>query len=197
VTLPRELAGVRVRAAQQDAYIQYASPRQINALLPRTIRPGVIKVEVSTPKGEREAFVSLAAVAPGFFQYRLNGKTYAVALFANSFVYVAETDALTGVASRPAKAGDLLQLYATGLGDTNPVPPDGIPLREPYPANVTRFRATIGGRTAAVLFVGMTYNGVFQVNLEVPNGLTGGEQPLVLFADNIASQPNLLLSIAN
>ena len=84
------------------------------------------------------------------------------------------------VAATPATAGDVLVIYAVGLGAVTPViaVEDGAPattlIRTVAPVTVT-----IGGVTAtSVPFAGLTpgYVGLYQLNVVMPNGVAPGSQ---------------------
>jgi len=172
----------------------------VNFLLPMNQRVGTSNLELFTPSGtSMSAAIEIDAVAPGLFTYSLNGLLYPAAVYATadgSVVYVAPTGALAGYNSRAAAAGDLVELYATGCGQTTPVAPDGVVLTQVYPAaNPSAFNVTIAGKSAAVQFAGLVGPGLFQINIQIPAGLPGGDQPLVLSVNNIASQPNVKIAI--
>ena len=195
-TLPQELNGVQVRVGDQFVYIEYVSPTQINFLLPSSAVTGLANVEVTTPVGGITTSLQIDDVAPGLFAYQLSGTLYPAALFAGTSEYVAAAGALPGYASRPAKAGDTLELFGTGMGPTDPAAPDGVVLTTDYPAaNLGAFAAAIGGLTAAVLYAGLVEAGLYQVNIQVPAGLIGGNQPLTLSVSGEPVQPNLMLTI--
>jgi uncharacterized protein (TIGR03437 family) len=125
-------------------------------------------------------------VSPAFFAYTLQGKLYPLAFFANENVQVAADGALAGAASRPATAGDYITLYATGLGQTTPAYPVGQVISGAYPiGDLSQVQVLLGTRPAKVLFAGMTFAGVFQINVQVPDGIAAGEAPVVL---NIGTQ---------
>jgi len=128
----------------------------------------------------------------------LKGVIYASSVFAglSSVVYAAAMGALPGYASRPAAAGDIIELYATGCGPTNPAAPDGVALTKIYPtANLAAFEVTIAGKTAPVLSADLVGPGLWQMNVQIPPGLAGGDQPLVLSVNKVASQPNVMLTV--
>ncbi len=196
-TLPTELNGVQVRVGSEYAYIAYAGPTQINFLLPANVPVGLQNVEVTTPAGGLQASMQVNAVAPGLFAYQLNGKNYPSALIAGSPVYVAPTGALSGSTSRPATAGDFVELYGTGMGPTNPAAPDGQVFSQAYPtANLAGFSVTIGGVPVTVTFAGLVGPGLFQIDIQIPSGINTGDQPLVLKVNGIAAQSNLVLTMA-
>jgi len=198
--LPQNIGGVSVNVDGQPVYVEYINPTQVNFLLPMNARVGTTNLELIAPSGIGIAAttIEIDAVAPGLFTYSLNGNLYPAAVFAtgSGVVYVAPAGALPGYNSRPAVAGDLVELYATGCGQTNPPAPDGVVLTKVYNAtDLAAFQVTIGGKAAGVLFAGLVSPGLFQINIQVPAGLTGGDQPLVLLVNNVASQPNVNITI--
>ena len=109
---------------------------------------------------------------------------------------VAAVGALSGSTSRPAKAGDFVELYGTGMGPTNPAPPDGVVFTQAYPAtSLAAFKVTIGGQPATVTFAGLVGPGLYQLDIQIPDGVPGGNQPLTLIVNNLPVQPNLYLTI--
>jgi uncharacterized protein (TIGR03437 family) len=45
---------------------------------------------------------------------------------------------------------------------------------------LSQVQVLFGTRPAKVLFAGMTFAGVFQINVQVPDGIVAGEVPVVL-----------------
>jgi uncharacterized protein (TIGR03437 family) len=94
--------------------------------------------------------------------------------------------------SNPASAGQLLSLFATGLGAVTPTIATGqlTPLTALYnttnPASIT-----VGSANASVGFAGLApgFVGLYQINFTVPAGLGVGDQALVLGIGNITSLP--------
>jgi len=92
---------------------------------------------------------------------------------------------------QPAKAGDVLVLYATGLGLATPNgDPNGKPLTtgNTTPADgsvlyetVVTPTITVGGLPVKVLFSGITpgFTGEYQIDFQVPDGITGDDIPVV------------------
>jgi uncharacterized protein (TIGR03437 family) len=196
--LPTSVGGISVNVNGKSTYVEYISATQVNFLLPASTTVGTANVELVTPTGVMSTTLEIDAVAPGPFCYTLHGVLYPMAVFAtgSGVVYVALNGALPGYNCRPAAAGDVIELYATGCGPTNPVAPDGVVLTTVYPAaNLAAFQVTIAGKAASVLFAGLVGAGLWQINVQIPAGLPGGDQPLVLSVNNVASQPNVMLTV--
>ena len=154
---------------REAAFIYYVAPGPINVLAPPDCTTGLVDIDVVTNHGTATATVSMGAVSPAFFAYTLQGKLYPVAFFANENVQVAADGTLAGAVSRSATAGDYITLYGTGLGQTTPAYPVGQVISAAYPiTDLSQVQVLFGTRPAKVLFAGMTFAGVFQINVQVP-----------------------------
>jgi uncharacterized protein (TIGR03437 family) len=72
--------------------------------------------------------------------------------------------------------------------------PVGQVLSDAYPiSDLSRVKATIGGKAAPVWYAGLTFAGVFQVNVQVPAGIPDGELPVALTVDGKSSPPGTVL----
>jgi uncharacterized protein (TIGR03437 family) len=179
--LPTSLGGVQVLVNGQNAFISYVQPTQVNVLTPPDSTVGPVEVDVINNHGTVVATGTMAGASPALFTYALQSRFYADALFAADYAYVAAVGALPGVTSRPAQAGDYILLFATGLGQTNPPYPAGQVLTAAYPVpDLSKVSVLIGGQPALVHFAGMTYAGLFQINIQAPSGVPAGDQPIVL-----------------
>jgi len=87
--------------------------------------------------------------------------------------------------SKPAKSGEVLTLYATGLGPTRPaLEPGKVFAAEPLQVTNSPIELSVGGLAAEVLYAG-GYPGstdAFQVNFRMPNGVAPGTANLQLTA---------------
>jgi uncharacterized protein (TIGR03437 family) len=188
-SLPTTLGGVSVRIGGKDSYIYYASPTQLNVLTPPDLAAGPAVLEVNTASGAASANVTMSPIAPGWFTYTVGTNNWVAALFANTATLIAPAGTFGSTPTRAAKAGDILQLYANGLGATTPPAPAGLVLTTVYPiADLTRIHVTIGGKPAPVLFAGLVGAGLFQLNVQVPNGIGTGELPIEMFVDGQPTQ---------
>ena len=193
--LPTSLGGVQVLIDRNNAFIYYVSPTQVNAIAPPDTASGSVEVDVITTHGTVPAFANLVPISPELFTYSLRSAVYASALFNSDGAYVASVGSIPGAVSRPAQAGDYIVLYATGLGATSPPYPVGQVLTTAYPVqSLSKVSVLIAGKPAKVLFAGMTYPGLFQINLQVPDGIPAGDQPVVLGVAGQTSVPRVYVT---
>jgi adhesin/invasin len=79
--------------------------------------------------------------------------------------------------SNPAKAGETLQLYLTGLGSVTPSVADGAAASTTTLSMVDEQVAVyVGGLTSKIAFAGLApgFAGLYQINFVVPGGITTG-----------------------
>lgn len=94
--------------------------------------------------------------------------------------------------AHPAKAGETMLIYCTGLGSVTNPPQSGAPgsgqLTVATPA------VTIGGAKATVSFSGLApgFVGLYQINAMVPSGLAAGNQPVAITMVSASSNSVLL-----
>jgi uncharacterized protein (TIGR03437 family) len=188
--LPTSLGGLAMKIGDQDAPLFYANNGQVNAQVPVELADKTAASVVLTMNGKVSPPepLLLSPVQPGIFTYDDGGVPHAAVLD--------ERNALVGKAN-PAVRGTVIQVYATGLGPTDPVVKTG----EPGPSNPaavlvagTQLTATLGGVPAEIQFKGLApgYVGLYQVNLKVPSGLPSGDLPLVLTANGLPSKEAML-----
>jgi uncharacterized protein (TIGR03437 family) len=191
-TLPRTLDGVGVNVNGRAAYVSFISPTQINALAPGDVARGNISVEV-VRSGLRSdpAPAVLSSVSPAFFIYK-NDK-YIVATHADNKILGPTT--LYPGASTPAKPGEVVVLWGTGFGATEPPVPEG--LRVSTPLNLpTRPVVRVASLTAEVQFAGLTGPGLYQLNVKLPDGLPDGDHPVVVEYGGVTSPSGVLITVA-
>jgi len=104
---------------------------------------------------------------------------------------VAPTEAFAG--SHPAKPGDYVAIYLTGLGPTDPPIPAGKMLPAPAPTT-NPVSVTVSGKPARVTFAGLVTPGLYQVNIVVPD-VPDGDNLVSLQIGTVTSQNSGLLAI--
>ncbi len=203
--LPTALQGVSVSINGEAAYIDYISPVQIDILVPPDIPAGPVQIQI-TNNGLASTTVTgtIAAVAPAFFDFgpvNAAGNQYIAATHANGSAG-GPPNYVTGVASTPFTEGEIVILYGTGFGPTNPPVPKGQLITTAAPMATTP-AVTIGGLAAQVQFAGVTEAGLYQFNVVVPTGLTPGttaniDVPVVIdLGGGAKTQSNAVISVVN
>jgi uncharacterized protein (TIGR03437 family) len=124
--LPQTLSGTVVQAANRLLPLFFVSPGQINAELPADLTLGPQTLTVSA-QGQPDVHASFTVVrdAPGLFQQAVNGQSFAVAV---------HEDGSAVTLGSPAGHGELLTVYGTGFGPTDPMRPTGfaVPQTPPF-----------------------------------------------------------------
>lgn len=172
--LPTSLDGVSVTINGKDAYVYYISPTQINVLAPADTLGGTAQVVVRNGAGASPPVtVALQPVLPGFFQL---AESYVCATTADGR-YIGPTNLVAGLTTFPARPGDVLTLWGSGFGPTNPeLDPGELVATAASLANPVEIR--IGNANATVQYAGMTASGLNQFNVVVPE-LPNGDYPVV------------------
>ena len=123
--LPTEMAGVRVKVNAKAMPLLFVSDSQINFQCP--LLPVGSPLEITVAKANDVTLPSvnstMLAAAPDLFT--LNNTKQGVILIASSNELAMPTTPETP--SRPALAGELLTIYASGLGETQNIVPLGTP----------------------------------------------------------------------
>jgi uncharacterized protein (TIGR03437 family) len=187
--LPTTLATSSVLVAGLQAGLTAATDSQINLQIPYETAVNTSQ-QVLVTRGNSysapQAF-TVAAAAPGVFTQNQSGSGQGLI-----FVGDASGRQTLADASTPAKTGDVLVIYCTGLGQTNPPVPSGAIAPPILLRSVETVTATIGGVPGDVSYSGLTagFVGLYQVNVTVKPGVTPGNQvPVVITAAGQSSKP--------
>ena len=179
--LPTNLLGSMVFINGIAAPLLYVSPSQINAQVPYEIPPNTsatISVNVNNAASSNST-VAVGEVAP--------------AIFPGAIV---NTNGTVVADNNPAQPGEIVAIFATGLGATTPQVSTGLAGNgQPTAQTVT---ATIGGVNAPVTFAGAApgFAGLDQVNVTVPN-VASGDQPVVISIGGAQSSANVTIAVAS
>ena len=116
--LAKTLAGVTIHIGARTLPLYFASPGQINFQIPADLPLGSHSLTVSS-EGMPDVTAEFSVVrnAPGLFPVVLDGQTYAMAI---------HEDGTPVSAASPARQGELITVYATGLGPTDRVRPEAL-----------------------------------------------------------------------
>jgi len=192
--LPNTLAGTTVYNSAPNAYpLFFVSPGQINMQVPNNLVGTSTTLNVTVVQGTRSVTIpaNLVQYAPGIFTINGQGTGQGSVVVANTATLVAPAG--TTADSRPAKPGEFLSIYCTGLGVTSPTVGLGAA------ASLTTVSTTaatpvvtIGGVSAKVIFSGLApgFVGLNQVNVQVPEGVAPGDAvPLTFSIGGVAANP--------
>jgi len=90
-------------------------------------------------------------------------------------------------------------LWGTGEGETDRAGTDGLPATGPSPKPVQKVSATVGGLPASVKYLGAApyfVAGVFQANIEIPDGVTPGTAvPVVVKVGDVESPAVVTIAV--
>ncbi len=178
--LPKSLPGpngtsihVTVGSTSVDALMIYTSPTQIAAILPSQTPVGTGQITVSYA-GATSAPAPIQVVASSFGIFTLNQGGSGPAAVQN---YTSATSFSVNTLTTPAKPGQTLILYGTGLG--------AVTFDESLPAQAgnvggTDFQLNVAGIPAQASYHGRSSccSGLDQINFKVPNGVDGCYVPV-------------------
>ncbi len=174
--LPTTLNGAQLFLGGLPMPLLYAGAGQVNALVPEGIVPNAT-YPLTVVRGTTQSVpvpITVTELQPGAYTVDTSGSGAGIV-----------TNALTGALitqSNPAHAGDFLVIYATGLGqltgpngETEPTDGAAAPTTTIYHTNAS-VSVNIGGTTIPASFAGLTPSlaGLYQVNIQVPQGITTG-----------------------
>jgi uncharacterized protein (TIGR03437 family) len=166
------LAGTTVLINGIAAPLVYASATAVAAIVPSSVSGETAPVTVTYQGGASVSFpIPVAPSAPGIFTGDSSGAGPAVAL---------NQDGSANTTANPANAGDVISLFATGLG--------------PFGSSPT---VTIGGVITPAISVETQSAGVARVRVRIPAGINVGSGVVVSLQAGDVSSPEVTLSVRN
>jgi uncharacterized protein (TIGR03437 family) len=192
--LPTSLDDVKVMVADTPAYIYYVSPTQINALAPGDTATGTVPVRVINANGSSNAaYVVKSPLAPTLFTYSQQGGRYAISQDGLDYTLLGPAGLLgPTVATRPSTAGQVIVLYATGLGSPAGYR-EGQIIEKALPLAVAP-QVVIGGAAAKVQYAALIGAGIYQLNVVVPQ-TQAGDAAIVISLNGSQSPSGVFLRI--
>ncbi len=169
--MPTTLDGVGVWINSIPCALFLISPTQINFLVPYEFTAGTVSVIVARDgQAGPSVNIQLNSTSPGLFLWNGNN---AVAVHLSGQVISA---------AAPAVPGEIVVLYAAGLGRTAPDTVAGQLATEAFPIYyASQFQVLFNGTACPpgnVLYAGLTpgFAGLYQINLVLPANLTANPQ---------------------
>ena len=179
IPLPRELVSTSVKVNGIDAPLIFVSSGQINFQVPFEVGEGSGLVQV-VREGQAGNTVSATVLnrSPGIFRFGIG--EYGVVVNASQGNFpLPPAVAPPGLNAAPARPGDVLVIFATGLGPVTPEVRTGEaasadPLNRSVDTPFVNFSQSPFGLVGTPFFTGMTpgFVGLFQINVTLPDFLT-------------------------
>jgi len=120
---------------------------------------------------------------PGIFAYQKYSNSYAVAVHGSDNTLVTP--------DYPARPGEIVVLYTTGLGPVDLSLPDGLGApANPLAHTLEPFRVVLSGEDVRLYFSGLApgFVGLYQLNIRLPDDAPVGDLPLQIVSDYANSQ---------
>src|SRR5579871_1574795 len=129
--------------------------------------------------------VTIGSFGPGIFTLG----TRAIAANFPDPTFAWPTGAVAGLTSRPAKVGDVVTIYATGLGAVDVPVADGANTLDALRTNTNTPMVLVGNVSAPILFSGLapSFAGVNIVNIRIPTVPAGDNVPVQIVAGGVSS----------
>jgi uncharacterized protein (TIGR03437 family) len=174
IPYPKILGNVQVFVNGLNAPVYSISPTQINAVIPYEVTgPTATFLVMNGAASSNSVTVALAPTAPGVFSLNGNGLGDGAILHPNYSV-VSQAN--------PATPGEIVQVFATGLGTVNPAVQDGTAAPSQPLAKVTApVTVYVGGiQVTNIQFQGLSpaSASLYQINIQIPANVGTGSQPL-------------------
>jgi uncharacterized protein (TIGR03437 family) len=189
-SLPNKLGGVQVIVGGLLASLYYASPEQINFVIPAGLLPGRTTVTVVRQATFARREITLVDAAPGLF------------VLPDGAIAATHADGSVITPESPALPGEIIVVYCTGLGRTDPRQLDGvIPRAAAWIQSLDRLRIILDDvdlGPASIYYAGITpgFPGLYQINLYIPQRVSKPMQELRVEIEGRSSQSALLLALA-
>jgi len=180
--MPTSLNNVSVTINGKNAYIYFfcsaatsavCKSDQINVLTPLDSATGPVSIVVNNNGSPSAPFTAnMKGVNPTFI--RFGGTSYVAATHLNNSL-IGPTTLYPG-ASTPAASKEIIQIYAVGFGPVTPALTQGA---SPQSGSLgTLPVCKVGNNPASLLFAGLAGNGLYQIDLTIPDGTPSGDNSI-------------------
>jgi uncharacterized protein (TIGR03437 family) len=185
------------------------TPGQLNVQVPAVPQSGNVTVQVivncgqSTETRSAAATVTVQAATPEFFFHThssADGRNPVAAINAVTGGYIGAPNLIPGATFVPARAGDYVTIFMTGLGATTPsygagvLPPGGAQVNAPVSVSLGNAQLP----AANVLYTGVAPGnaGLYQLNIQIPAGTPTANLPLTVTVGSFSTPAGGYLTIA-
>jgi uncharacterized protein (TIGR03437 family) len=193
IPFPTTLNNVQVMVDGIAAPIYYVTPGQLSAIVPYAVTSGIATVQViNNGKSSNVVTMQVAKTAPGVLTQSQNGLGYGD---------VIHPDGTLVNDKNPAKPGETVSVFLTGLGGVSPAISDGgAGPTGPYSLATNTITAFVGGVQAQVGYAGLapTFAGLYQLNITIPaTGVTAGDNYLDVSGPDAYTSESLIAVAAS
>ncbi|MDX2151078.1 MAG: choice-of-anchor V domain-containing protein [Bryobacteraceae bacterium] len=204
---PDELGCVAVFVEDRQVPITYIEDGQINFQAPTltNILSGNVRVRVVVNRGRSneqrsdDFLVPLQVYNPALFVFQ---GTTSIAALNQDFSFLVDPAVLSLPGARAARPGEIVQIFGTGFGPTDPFYQPGERVPPSRQTRVTEaFTVTVGGVTLApeaISYAGLTpgsISGLYQFNLRLPAATPAGNVPIVIRMAGQSTQANISIPV--
>jgi uncharacterized protein (TIGR03437 family) len=188
-SLPTVLAGVRLKVGGIFASLLSVSPTQVNFIVPSSLVAG--QTTILLTRGIRDGPmtpITLLEAAPATFQV-------------DSMIAAVHPDGSRVSADAPAHPGEVIIVYCTGLGRTNPGQIDGsVPRSADTIAQRDQLQVFLDGQAIAdgnIWYAGITPGspGLYEIDMVLPDQIGSAPEVRIAMGDQI-SQESLRLPVS-
>jgi uncharacterized protein (TIGR03437 family) len=184
--LPTSFQGTSLIVGPYQAPLYYVSGSQVNVEFAAELIPNQQYPVIASLNGALSVPV-ITDIAPIQLGVAANSNGMVIAQHGVGNAYVTEAS--------PAAQGEVVVIYLSGMGTTNPAVKSGEPAPSSPPAEVTvQPTVTLDGQAASVQFAGLTpgFVGLYQVNFQVPSNAGTGDLPLTVSQNGVPSNATFL-----
>lgn len=197
IPLSTTMGNVSVTFNDVPAPILFVSQSQINAQVPWEVQTASARVVVK--RGDALSAARQAVMgpfSPGIFSTQF-GTGQAIAINSATGLLAAAAGAIPGLTTEPVRPGGVIIVYANGLGAVTPAPKTGSSSTDALRNTNTMPEVLIGGKAAQVAFSGLApqFVGVNQLNIVIPDGVTGDTLPLQLRVGGITTSDKVTIAV--
>jgi uncharacterized protein (TIGR03437 family) len=194
--LATTVSGTQVTFDGIPAPLIYTKSTQVSVMVPYELTGRATTSMVVTYNGVASTPLSLRVVdaAPGIYTTSQSGSGQGAIYNQNGTVNSPQN---------PEAAGNVVQIYATGEGQTTPAGVTGMINANQLPLPIPALPLTVSIGGVQVPAAGITYAGevpgvvagVLQVNATIPSGVPSGPAAVVISVGGVSSQANVTLSV--
>jgi uncharacterized protein (TIGR03437 family) len=182
--LPTSFQGTSLIVGPFEAPLYYVSGGQVNVEFASELTPNQQYPVIAILNGALSVPV-MTDIAPIQLGVAADSNGLAIAQHGVGSAYVTEAS--------PAAQGEVVVIYLSGMGTTNPAVKSGAaaPSKPPYAEVTVPPTVTLNGQAASVQFAGLApgFVGLYQVNFQVPSNAGTGDLTLIVSQNGVSSNP--------